>query len=184
MKKKRIIKISLIGLSVAFVLGLFLLFIIMELETREYDVNEEKTKEIKAFIDNYYEYIDNCDYNNLKAWYYKNTILFSITDGNVQPSDDGWQLAVLKNTKEEFIFIRKKFLGNFRKTILRDIYEVKFLRSTYEVPVQNLFLVRCTVNYENKKTEETFLLKETKDTFKIYENNIYIFKDNYVSDLN
>jgi hypothetical protein len=122
---------------------------------------------IETFIKKYYS--DRLN-NNISELFYKSNIDFYIQE-NV--SED---LRRALHSVDDYLEIQNDFLDKSGKMISMIFSKIAFAHSVNDETIteRDLYYVVCEVEYQNKKTKENFVLKNTENGFKIFRYFIWI----------
>lgn len=143
------------------------IFIYNYISTYERKVVGSEMLKIETFIKKYYS--DRLN-NNISELFYKSNIDFYIQE-NV--SED---LRRALHSVDDYLEIQNDFLDKSGKMISMIFSKIAFAHSVNDETIteRDLYYVVCEVEYQNKKTKENFVLKNTENGFKIFRYFIWI----------
>jgi hypothetical protein len=127
-------------------------------------VKQIEKLEIDRFLNNFYENIEtNFENCNVKDMFFKKNIEFYIQD-NIENRIN----IINNNSEEEFLTLMNDFKSKSGDIVEWKIYKLDFRKHVYDIEINNLFIIKNDVIYENLKSFETFFLKKTEQGLQIY----------------
>jgi hypothetical protein len=133
-------------------------------------VDENEMAEITNFLECFY-YSQENNLDKIERWYLNAEIQFYIQNNIAKNAEYVTDNSIDKYS--EMLIKFKKDAGTIDK---RELPEITFNHTVYDVPLDDIYIVNCRGQYENLKTTETFFLKRDNHRFKVYRYFININK--------
>lgn len=143
------------------------------------DVTESEAKEIEAFMNSFYDFLDTpTELKFGKKWFLNNEISFSLANTNLSNNGlNGHSISSLDFSEKYFQALITSFFNSYGKREKKELLSMHFTKTADEMPVKDLFVIYYRVKYEGVETHETFFIKKVGAEYKVYHYMRYFSSD-------